>query len=123
MRCLFGFVYVIALSALLALGCGNAGECGNGVCSCTEEGIRAAIEAGEGPYTFNCDGKTTVVTKAEIVIDSDVTLDGDDASVGDNAISANRQDVFILDVTQTGATTVADATLLFEGADVEDNLI
>jgi hypothetical protein len=39
--------------------------------------MRAAIEAGgEDPYTFDCDGPTTVVTQAEIVIDNDVVLDG-----------------------------------------------
>lgn len=47
------------------------------VCPCTEAGIRTAIAEGGGPFTFNCDGPTTVVTEAEIVIDSDVILDGE----------------------------------------------
>ena len=46
-----------------------------------------------------------------------VTLKGD-ATVGDNSIDTTRQDVFILDITQTGTTTVGDATLLLEGNDV-----
>jgi hypothetical protein len=44
---------------------------------CTEQGIRDAIAAGGGPYTFDCDGPTTVVTGSEIVIDNDVILDGE----------------------------------------------
>jgi hypothetical protein len=60
--------------------CGNdAGTCQQGSCqvACTEQGIRDAIAAGGGPYTFDCDGPTTVVTAAETVIDKDVTLDGE----------------------------------------------
>jgi hypothetical protein len=47
------------------------------VCPCTERGIRAAIAEGGGPFTFDCNGATTVVTKAEVVIDNDVILDGE----------------------------------------------
>jgi hypothetical protein len=47
------------------------------VLPCTEQGIRNAIVAGGGPYTFDCDGPTTVVTNAEIDIDKDVVLDGE----------------------------------------------
>ena len=48
-----------------------------------------------------------------------VTLDADDGSVGNNNIAINKHDIFILDVTTTGAgTTAATASLLFEGADV-----
>ncbi|MGB5299833.1 MAG: cadherin domain-containing protein, partial [Thiogranum sp.] len=47
-----------------------------------------------------------------------VTLKGEDSTVGDNNISTVRRDIFLLDITQTGATTVGDATLLFEGNDV-----
>jgi len=47
-----------------------------------------------------------------------VSLETDDASVGDNGISALESDIFYLTVSSTGATTVADATLFFEGADV-----
>ncbi|MDH3622446.1 MAG: hypothetical protein OES69_02445 [Myxococcales bacterium] len=60
--------------------CGNdAGTCQQGSCqvACTEQGIRDAIAAGGGPYTFDCDGPKTVVTAAETVIDNDVTLDGE----------------------------------------------
>ena len=94
-RHLFGFVCVCALGFLPLAGCGDnnggggsggsggtGGSGGNGVacqdnvCPCTEAGIRAAITEGGGPFTFACDGPTTVVTEAEIVIDNDVILDG-----------------------------------------------
>jgi hypothetical protein len=35
-----------------------------------------AIAAGGGPYTFDCDGPTTITPTAAIVIDNDVILDG-----------------------------------------------
>ena len=55
---------------------GTGGGMGN-VFPCTEQGIRDAIAAGGGPYTFDCAGPQTVVTAAEIVIDNDVILDGE----------------------------------------------
>jgi hypothetical protein len=55
------------------------------VFACTEEGIREAIAVGGGPHSFACDGPTTVVTKAEIIIDNDVILDGG----GDLTVNAN----------------------------------
>jgi hypothetical protein len=57
------------------------------ICSCTERGILCAIEAGGGPYTFDCDGPTTITTTAEVVIDNDVTLDGE----GNMTIDANDE--------------------------------
>jgi predicted outer membrane repeat protein len=48
-----------------------------GVCPCSEGGIRAAISEGLGPYTFDCDAPTNIITASEIVIESDVTLDGE----------------------------------------------
>ncbi len=57
------------------------GGCEDGVCtsafSCSERGIRAAVATGSGPYTFACDGPTTVTTDADIIIDNDVKLDGE----------------------------------------------
>ena len=59
------------------------GLCESGACAlsgsvlpCIEQGIRNAIAAGGGPYTFSCDGLTPVVTEAPIVIDNNVILDG-----------------------------------------------
>ena len=68
MRCLFGFICVMAL---------GVDGCGDGVFPCTEDGIRAAVAEGGGPFRFDCEGPTTVVTEAEIVIDNDVILDGE----------------------------------------------
>jgi hypothetical protein len=56
---------------------GTVAQCVDNVCRCTEAGILAAIAAGGAePYTFDCSGPTTVVTRREIDIDNDVTLDG-----------------------------------------------
>ncbi len=58
------------------------GECLDGYCApvgafrCTEQGIRDAIAQGGGPHFFACDGPTSVVTEAELIIDGDVILDG-----------------------------------------------
>jgi hypothetical protein len=59
--------------------CGDdAGTCQEGSCqvACSERGIRDAIVAGGGPYTFDCADGTTMVTQATIEIDNDVILDG-----------------------------------------------
>jgi hypothetical protein len=96
MRYLFGFLCVCALGLMPMVGCtddagtggsgGTGGDGGTGgsvacegnVCPCNEAGIRAAIEAGgTDPYTFDCEGPTTVVTRDEIIIDNDVILDGE----------------------------------------------
>jgi hypothetical protein len=55
---------------------GNPVACTDFVCPCTEAGIRAAITEGDGPFTFDCFGPTTVRTDAAILIDNDVILDG-----------------------------------------------
>jgi hypothetical protein len=96
MRYLFGFICVLALGVMPLVGCGETtgtggsggdggmggvgggvAACVDNVCPCTEAGIRAAIAAGGNDrYTFSCQGPTTVVTGAEIIIDNDVILDG-----------------------------------------------
>jgi len=60
------------------------GMCQDGACAlessvlpCTEQGIRNAVVAGGGPYTFDCQGPTTLITDLEIAIDNDVILDGE----------------------------------------------
>ena len=62
----------------------EGGTCQSGACvlsdsvlPCTEQGIRNAIAAGDGTYTFACDGAGPVATQAEIEIDRDVILDGE----------------------------------------------
>jgi len=62
----------------------EGGECQAGQCAlsssvlpCTEQGIRNALAAGGGPYTFSCDGPTVVTTSADLEIDKDVILDGE----------------------------------------------
>ena len=83
MRRFVGFGCIAALVVLLPAGCGTDESspvvqvpCVQGVCPCSEGGIRGAVAEGLGPYTFACDGPTTVRTNSEIVIDKDVALDG-----------------------------------------------
>jgi hypothetical protein len=85
------------------------GVCRTGACElrtsvlpCTEQGIRNAVAAGGGPYTFDCDGPTTVATQAEIVIEHDVTLHGE----GNLTIDGN-DDHRVLVVSE-GATVEVD---------------
>lgn len=47
-----------------------------------------------------------------------MTLEGNDSSVGDNSISARDEDIFVLDLTETGSSTEGNATLVFDGTDV-----
>ena len=90
---LFGLLCVCALGVMPLVGCsegggaggsgGSAGTGGTGgtggtdAFACTEQGIRDAIAEGGGPHFFDCDGPTTVVTAAEIIIDNNVILDGE----------------------------------------------
>ena len=79
MLCLFGFMCVLALGVMPMVGCSESSSgvaCEDNLCPCTEGGILAAIAAGGGPFTFDCDGPTTVVTLDQIEIDNDVILDG-----------------------------------------------
>ena len=59
------------------------GNCQAGICGlttsllpCTEQGIRNAVASGGGPYTFDCEGATTVFTNDEILVETNVMLDG-----------------------------------------------
>jgi hypothetical protein len=109
-RSVLGWVCVCALVAPPLVGCsdetaaagGSGGSrfdggtggvgvsCEGTVCPCTEAGILAAIAQGGGPFTFACDGPTTVVTEAEIVVDNDVILDGEGMTLD----GRNVEDVF-----------------------------
>ena len=60
------------------------GSCTSGACEleglvlpCTEQGIRNAVAAGGGPYTFDCGGPATIMISAELRIENDVILDGE----------------------------------------------
>ena len=82
-------------SCELGVGCQHApvddgtpctgGSCQSGACElagsvlpCVEQAIRNAAAAGGGPYTFDCDGPTTItLTEGPIFIDKEVTLDGE----------------------------------------------
>ncbi|MFW2389980.1 MAG: choice-of-anchor Q domain-containing protein [Polyangiales bacterium] len=59
----------------------GAGMCLAGVCvgtfPCTEEGIRAAIEVGGGPHSFDCPAPTRVVTRRIFNFERNVILDGE----------------------------------------------
>jgi hypothetical protein len=65
------------------------GTCQSGVCEltgttlpCTEQGVRNAIAAGGGPYTFACDGPTALA--ATFKIDNDVILTGEGQLIVDS---------------------------------------
>jgi hypothetical protein len=76
----------------------DGAPCAGGVCQsaacalthtvlpCTEQAIRNAIAMGGGPYTFDCDDPTVLVTKAEIIIDNNVILVGE----GKLTVDGNR---------------------------------
>jgi hypothetical protein len=85
--CLAGICGFMAVADGTACG-SDVGICQQGSCqvACTEQGIRDAIAAGGGPYTFDCGGPTTVATATEIVIDTDVILDGE----GNLTVDANQ---------------------------------
>ena len=63
----------------------QSGECvvESSILPCTDQGIRNAISTGGGPYTFACDGFTTLEPPMTLnrdsayVVDKDVTLDGE----------------------------------------------
>ena len=102
MLCLFGFMCAIALGVMPMLGCsetsgdggGSSGvACEDNLCPCTEDGIRAAIATGGGPFTFDCDGPTTVPIGATITIDNDLILDGQ----GNLTIDGNGKRVLFVD--------------------------
>jgi hypothetical protein len=76
-RFLYEWTTVTALALFLLVGCSENGGSVDDIFACSEEGIRDAIEQGGGPHQFDCDGPTTVVTEAQIVIDNDVILDGE----------------------------------------------
>lgn len=89
MHYLFGLLCICTLAWVSLPGCGDsAAVCATMECPCTEQGILAAIAAGGGPYTFDCDRPTTVVTMTGIVIDNDVILDGEgNLTVAGDALS------------------------------------
>jgi hypothetical protein len=122
--------------------CGDdAGTCQQSSCqvACTEQGIRDAIVAGGGPYTFDCGDGTTIVTKAEIFIDNDVILDGGgnltvDANKGHRVFSVppgvtaelhgltvTRGTVVSLSDVESGGGILNDGALTLVGCTVRDN--
>jgi hypothetical protein len=114
-------------------GGGNGVACVDNVCPCTEAGINAAIAEGGGPHFFACDGPTTVVTEAEIVIDDDVILDGE----GNLTVNGNGQhrvfsvpkgvnaELHRLTAThgfaQSGGGVANEGTLTIRGCIISDN--
>lgn len=92
MRSFVGLRWLAWTGMLFAAGCGGGesspeAECVGSVCPCTEGGVRAAVAEGGGPYSFDCDGPSTVVIRAEIIIDRDVTLNGG----GELTLDGNRR--------------------------------
>ncbi|MFO0699340.1 MAG: DUF4347 domain-containing protein, partial [Nitrospira sp.] len=47
-----------------------------------------------------------------------LSVDTDDSTVGTNSIAVKKYDIFVLDVVTTGTSSVANATLLFDGSEV-----
>ncbi len=124
------------------------GTCQAAVCEltgsvlpCTQQGILNAIAAGGGPYTFSCDGPTTVVTTGTIDIDNDVilngegnlTLDGDDdhpvlvCASRDVPVTAELRGFRVTGAADFGimqvlpAIYIFDATLTLTDSTVSDN--
>jgi predicted outer membrane repeat protein len=112
--------WIASFVVLLASACGGNGsggnvECVDAVCPCSERGIRAAVAEGGGPYTFDCDGPTTVVTRDEILIDRDVSLDG----AGNLTVDGNRRHrVFSV---AEGATAELIALTVTNGRQTEEH--
>lgn len=108
----------VALFGILLTGCGGGSppaECVQSVCPCNEAGVRAAIEEGLGPYSFDCDGPTIVSTSREIAIDNDVTLDGG----GNLTLDANGRHR-VLSVIE-GVTVELIGLALINGRQTEQN--
>jgi len=82
---------LVADGTTCAGGMCQAGHCAlsGTVLPCNEQGIRNAIAVGGGPYTFACDGPTTVELEAAIYIHKDVILDGE----GNLTVDGNLEDV------------------------------
>jgi hypothetical protein len=58
---------------------GGAGTCDAGTCTFpwTEDGIRAAVNQGGGPHTFDCEGSASIAIDGILSIGKDVVLDGE----------------------------------------------
>jgi predicted outer membrane repeat protein len=110
-----GANFLCVLAMLFGCSDGASVACDEMVCPCTEGGIRAAIAMGGGPYTFDCDGPTTVETFAEIIIDEDVILDGE----GNLTIAAGRENR-VLSLPR-GATATLDGITISRGHVVDGN--
>jgi predicted outer membrane repeat protein len=110
-----GANFLCVLAMLFGCSDGASVACDQMVCPCTEGGIRAAIAMGGGPYTFDCDGPTTVETFAEIIIDEDVILDGE----GNLTIAAGRENR-VLSLPR-GATATLDGITISRGHVVDGN--
>jgi hypothetical protein len=99
--------------------------------TCTEQGIRDAVELGGGPHTFDCPAPTTVITAGTIVIRKDVILDGEDALIIDGAddhrvfdLRANVTEMRNLTVTHGRARDCGGGIIVFGSKGlVLDNVI
>ena len=103
MRYPLRFLCIYALSMVPLVGCSAGSYCQNaedcddrnvctndecigGLCEytpsarcrmeCTEQGVRNAVARSGGPFTFDCNGPTTLVTEDTIVVNLDSILDG-----------------------------------------------
>jgi hypothetical protein len=99
--------------------CGaDAGTCQQGSCqvACTEQGIRNAIAAGGGPYTFDCGGPTTIEVPGDTVIDEDVILDGE----GMLTIANAEFNILVTEPPEFGRPAVELRRLTFTGSQISN---
>ena len=117
----------------------STGACYGGMCGtvfpCTEQGIRDAIEVGVGPFTFACEGLTTVSTQDTLGVDHDVILDGEgnltlDGTGKHPVLSVSTVNAELRNMTVTGGWSPGHdgaggidnhGTLTLKDSDVSDN--
>jgi len=98
----------------------QAGQCAlsGTVLPCTDQGIRNAVAAGGGPYTFDCDVPTTVVLEYDIIMEKDVELDGEWQLTVD---VGGSQDVIQFGIEEGASVELRGMTVRHGGINAIDN--
>jgi len=101
------------------------GTCREGVCQltssalpCTDQGIRNAVAAGGGPYTFDCDVPTTVILEHDIIMEKDVALDGEGQLTVD---VGGNEDVIQFGIEEGASVELRGMTVRHGGVNAIDN--